>query len=170
MLRKVPRQLIVFYIYGYLFVAAAILVAALLLLNTDNLLIADVGIVALIALGLGLIWWWRHPRLAQEPRAPDNLLREAVGKEPYTLLTFESEYCMTCMAISGRINQLDNIKGLKVHRLSVNTEPGKTLFKKYDGRLTPLYVLLNAQGEVVQDWPVILPIDRVLYAVKQQSA
>jgi hypothetical protein len=170
MLRNIPRQFVFLAIYGYLFVAAAVVVAALLLLNTENSLFVNLAIVAAVVAGLALVWWLRHPRLKPQALDAAGLLREAISKEPYVLLAFESEYCGTCMAISGRITQLDNIKGLKIYRLSVNREPGQTLFKKYDGRITPTYVLLNDRGEVVQDWPVVLPIDRVLYAVRQQSA
>jgi thioredoxin-related protein len=170
MLRKLPRQFVFLAIYGYLFAAALIVVAALLLLNTENSLFANLVIMATIMIALGLIWWLRHPRLKPQALDAAGLLREAISKGPYVLLAFESEYCGTCMAISGRITQLDNTKGLKIYRLSVNKEPGRTLFKKYDGRITPTYVLLNDRGEVVQDWPVVLPIDRVLYAVRPQAA
>jgi thioredoxin-related protein len=171
MLKRIPRQVFLVNFYGYIVVAVMVVVAALFLLSSDDLYALDLVILAALVIGAGLLWWQFHPRLnVGVPDAADDLRAQIRRSGQHTLLAFESEYCPMCMTIGSRVTQLESVEGLRVYRLSVNSEPGQTLFREYDGRLTPTYVLLGPHGERLQEWVIALPVERILYAVRQQSA
>jgi hypothetical protein len=128
-------------------------------------------ILTIVALGLvGVATWWVL-KFRPTPDVPDSaaVLESTLrASRQYTLLAFESEYCPICTASDVYVRRLEAIAepGLTVLRLSVQREPGRTLFKQHDGRLTPAFVLLGPDGKAVQDWLIVLPIDRVLFAVR----
>lgn len=171
MLKKLPRQVWLVGIYGYVVVAVVVVLVALVLLTQDNVSWLDVGLVVSVVALFTLVWWRAHPRLSVNvPPTGGDLLWQIGHSGKYTLLAFESEYCAMCMTVGARVDHLSEVDGLDVYRLSVNSEPGRSLFHQYDGRMTPTYVLVNPRGERVQEWVVALPIERILYAVRQQAA
>jgi hypothetical protein len=171
MLKKIPRQVWLVNIYGYFVVAAVVVLVALVLLTQDDVSWLDVGLVVGVVAAFALVWQRLHPRLSVNvPPTGGDLLWKMGHSGHYTLLAFESEYCPMCMAVGPRVAQLETVDGLDVYRLSVNREPGRSLFRQYEGRMTPTYVLVDPHGERIQEWIVALPIERILYTVRHQHA
>lgn len=172
MLKRIPPQIRLPSRYSYVVASALILLAALLLLNQDRHLSGvDVALIAGLAAILALIWQRGHPRIDSGMLAAEgDVLRDIKRSGQFSLLAFESEYCAMCLVAGPRIEQLEKVDGLNVYRLSVNSEPGQSLFRQVDGRLTPTYILVDPHGNYVQEWILVLPIERILYAVRQQPA
>jgi thioredoxin-related protein len=168
MLKKIPRPLFVIDHFFYPILAVIITVLVFARLNADGLSLGDAAaLVALIAI-FGLVWWLLRPRQTKNlPVNAISFMREVKHSHKHALLAFESEYCPKCMVLGGQVLRLEKShpKDLKIYRLSVNREPGRTLFDQFDGRITPTYVLVDSKGNVVMEWPLILPANRVMYAV-----
>jgi len=171
MLKKIPRQIWIINIYGYFLVAGAVVITTVLLLNGDHLGTVDMLILVAVLAVLGAIWWRFHPRLNQiKPEQAPTFRDQLNNSATYSLLAFESEYCPFCMTIGGQVERLQNVDGLTVYRLSVTKEPGQSLYRDLDGRLTPTYFLLDRRGKLVQEWPIVLPVERIVYEVNRASA
>ncbi|GAB4545770.1 MAG: hypothetical protein OHK0023_04540 [Anaerolineae bacterium] len=172
MIKKLPRQAFWINVYGYFFVAAAILSVAFILLTVDDLSWLEVALVCGLAILMAGLWMRFRPKVEHRTAASSaefiDQLRD-LGKQ-YTLVTLESDYCPLCMATGDRITQLDGIENLQIRRLSIHDQPGKGIFQDIDGRATPTYVLYDEQGKVLQEWVMFLPIERILYQVRQGQA
>jgi thioredoxin-related protein len=172
MLKKIPRPLFLIDHFFYPILVVIVVLVAYAALNADGLSLGDAAILlALIAI-FAVLWWRFH--LRQSKNLPVNataMLREIKHTHKHVLLAFESEYCPKCMAMGGQVARLEKSqpKDLKIYRVSVNREPGRTLFVQFDGRITPTYVLLDPKGNLVNEWPLVLPAQRVLYAVNHRQ-
>ncbi len=168
MLKRIPRPLFLIDHFFYPILAVVVVLIAYAVLNADGLSLGDVAILVALAAIFVLVWWRFH--LRQSDSVPVNavaLMREIKHSHKHALLAFESEYCPKCMTLGAQVHRIEKTqnKDLRIYRLSVNKEPGRALFKQFDGRITPTYVLLDSKGNVIMDWPLILPAERVLYAV-----
>ena len=174
MLKKLPRPLFIVDHFFYPILAALIVLVLLLVFanSPDGVSLADLAIlVALIAI-FALVWWRFHAR--QQANVPVNataLLRAIKHSHKPSLIAFESEYCPKCMVLGRQVSRLSemHLKNMNIYHLSVNKEPGRELFKQFDGRITPTYALVDEKGNLIEDWPLILPVDRVVYTVTRQQ-
>ncbi|MFQ3536973.1 MAG: thioredoxin domain-containing protein [Aggregatilineales bacterium] len=174
----VPLWRIVFNRYGYVSIATLVwtLLTALLmflavLTHTD--VVFPLAISAALALAALLIWWQLSPHLRHvEPPAPsvEALLDKVRSDETPVLISLESDYCAYCMTIGKRIHQLENEENLRVIRLSVHTEPGKSLAGQFSVNTTPTYLLMDSQANLIEEWTIALPIERVRYDVRRHTA
>jgi thioredoxin-related protein len=174
MLKKLPRPLFVVYHYSYPILAAIVVLIAFVLLNTDGLSLLELVILAVV-IGLFVLVWWLF-RTRQRKDTPVNataLLRAVKHSHKPALLVFESEFCVTSMLLKRQGAFLERMRPrpLEVYRISVNREPGRTLFKQYDGRITPTYLLIDPQGNVIVRSALVLRKDSVMYnTTRQQQA
>jgi thioredoxin-related protein len=170
--KKLPRPLSMTGAFLYPVMAAIIILVLLFVLAADELSLADWGILILAGALMFLIWWRFHARPSKEvPLNATSFIREAKHSHKYTLIALESEYCPNCMISEPRVKRLEENPppNLKVYRVTIQREPGRSLFKQFGGRMTPTYVLLDRHGEVVEDWVLALPVERVMYAVGQHQ-
>ncbi len=161
--------------FSFVFGTLALILVVALLGIQGNPFVALL-IIPTVLVGVVLLWWTAHAR--QSPNLPDtteDFLGTLKQTGKYALLAFESEFCLTsCLAstlFGKRLLELERTRPdrFQVYSLSVLKNPGKTLFEQFEGRITPTYVLLDTQGNVVMDWPLVLPIERVIYAVEKQT-
>ncbi len=167
-LRKIPRPLFILNYYAYPIMAGMVVLVSVVLLSSNGMSLPEVGIPVLIVLILSLVWWRLHAHQSADlPATTEAMSAEVWRSQPYTLLAFESEYCPVCMTMERQVSRLEDlqIEALKIFKVSIHKEPGHKWFQQFDGRATPTYVLLNAEGQVVMDWPVVLPVERIHYAV-----
>lgn len=167
---RLPRAVFWLNHYTYVVVAVLVLITAAVLLGVDGFTWVDVALMAVIvALAIGIQRAARPVQSAGVPTQIETLEAQLTNSDRMTLLAFESEYCPTCMATNPMLLKLEEADdpALRVMRLSIQHEPGNALFKKYDGRMTPTFVLLDRRGKVVMDWLLTLPVNRVLFEVKQ---
>lgn len=174
MLKKLPRPLFIVYHYAYPILATIVVLVAFALLNADGLNLVELGVlIALIGVFV-LIWWLFRTRQRKDtPVNATALLRAVRHSHKHALLVFESEFCVTSMLLRRQGSFLERMRPrpLETYRLSVNREPGRTLFAQYDGRITPTYILIDPQGNVVVRSALVLRKDRVLYnTTRQQQA
>jgi thioredoxin-related protein len=174
MLRRLPRALFIPDRFAYPILSAlTVLVLLLIFANSpDGLTVADLGILVGVMAVLALVWWRFHAR--QTRNVPINataLLRAIKHSHKPALIAFESEYCPKCMVLGRQLSRLSDMQlsNMTIYHLSVNREPGRALFRQFDGRITPTYTLLDAKGNLIEEWPLILPIDRVIYSVTRQQ-
>jgi thioredoxin-related protein len=171
MLKKLPRPLFVVYHYAYPILAAIVVLIALALLNADGLNLIEVVILAVL-IGLFVLGWWLfHTRQGKDtPVNATALLRAVRHSHKPALLVFESEFCVTSMLLKRQGSFLEKMRPrtLEIYHLSVNREPGRTLFRQYDGRITPTYVLIDPQGNVVVRSTLVLRKDSVMYNTTRQ--
>lgn len=167
-LRKVPRPLFILNYYAYPIIMAMFILVSVTLLSRNGLTLSEILILIVIMLILGLVWWRLHARPSADlPTTTNARLDELWRAQPYTLLAFESEYCPVSMAMERQVSRLKDLqlKDLKIYKVSIHKEPGRKWFQQFDGRATPSYILLNNEGQVVMDWPLVLPVERIHYAV-----
>jgi len=166
---------IVFNRYGYVTIAIMLwtMLSAMMIvlsLNTDLDLSISLALSAMLALAAFLIWWQLSPHLrrATPPASSvESLFNDIRAHQKPTLVSLESDYCGYCMTVGKRIHQLEREEGLRVIRLSVHTEPGKSLAEQFSLNTTPTYLLLDGNAELLQEWTIALPVERVRYAVRR---
>jgi thioredoxin-related protein len=159
--------------YGYLTLPAIPLLIVLLLLGRDGFSLVDLGIIGAAVLLLVVFWSRTHAR--QSPNALENrdtLMSTIEETGKYALLAFESEFCLSSTTVGKRLMELEmaHPEKFQIYSFSILSAPGKELFKEMNGRVTPTYVLLDTKGKVVMDWPLVLPVERVVYEVKTSNS
>ena len=173
MMDRLPTPLRVFFNqYGYISLPLLPFVALIIALIAYGFSLLSLVILMVVLLGLIAFWVLTHAR--QTPNAPHSkmsLLEEIKSSGKFAMLAFESEFCLSSTRVGQQLSELEEHypKQFQVYSLSVLKDPGKDLFKQYRGRVTPTYVLLDTQGKVVMDWPLVLPVERISYEVKRQS-
>jgi thiol-disulfide isomerase/thioredoxin len=167
---KLPRNFFLWNHYTYVVVVVGVLLFAASYLGSDGFTWMDVALMAaILVLAIAI---QRAARPIQTTNLPDQaeaLTEQLTHSDRLTLLAFESEYCPTCMVTNPTLLKLEeaNDPALRVVRLNIQNELGMSMFKKYDGRMTPTFVLLDKRGNVLMDWILTLPVNRVLFEVKQ---
>jgi thiol-disulfide isomerase/thioredoxin len=169
---------LVFNRYGYVTMATMLwmMLSAMMIvlaLNTDLDLSVALASSATLALAAFLLWWQLSPHLrrATPPASSlEALFDDVRAHQKPTLISLESDYCGYCMTIGKRIHQLEREEGLRVVRLSVHTEPGKSLAEQFRLHATPAYLLLDSDAKLLQEWTIALPVERVRYDVRRQTA
>ncbi|MCS6872020.1 MAG: hypothetical protein NZ571_11240 [Anaerolineae bacterium] len=169
---------IIFNRYGYVSLAtiawAFITGLAILLALAAN---ADMSLPlvlsATFALAAVLVWQRLSPHLRHvQPPTPsvETLFDQIRAGVTPALISLESDYCAYCMTVGKRIHQLEHEENLRVIRLSVHTEPGKSLVKQFGVNTTPTYLLMDNQANLIQEWTIALPVERVRYDVRRYTA
>src|SRR5260221_5805022 len=172
-LDRLPHPLRVFINqYGYISIPLVPLLILIIALGVHGFTLLSLAIIAVTVAALVLFWVYTHAR--QSPNAPSSnnaLMDEIKSSGKFAMLAFESEFCLSSTRIGQQLLDLEKNypAQFQIYSLSVLQEPGKDLFKEYRGRVTPTYVLLNEQGKVVMNWPLVLPIERIFYEVKRRS-
>jgi len=169
---------LIFNRYGYITMAIMLwtmlsAIMVMLALNTDLDLNVSLALSAMLAFAAFLIWWQLSPHLrrATPPASSvEALFNDIRTHQKPTLISLESDYCGYCMTIGKRIHQLEHEEGLRVVRLSVHTEPGKSLAEQFRLDATPTYLLLDGDARLLQEWTIALPVERVRYDVRRQTA
>lgn len=174
MLKRIPRALFIPDRFAYPILASLVVLVLLIVFasSPDGLTVTDLAILVVLIAVFALVWWRFHAR--QNRNLPVNataLLRAIKHSHKPALIAFESEYCPKCMVLGRQLSRLSDmqIQNMTIYHLSVNREPGRTLFAQFDGRITPTYALVDAKGNLIDEWPLILPIDRVIYSVTRQQ-
>jgi thioredoxin-related protein len=174
---KVPRLLVtVFSTYAFVSLPASVVVIAVLVLGLDGYSTTDFGILGALlvgVIGFGVFWRQFHARQsANVPETADKLMESIQANGKYAVLAFESEFCLASTTVGQRLAALENAHPdrFQTYSISVLQDPGKGLFQKYGLRTTPTYVLLDKEGKVVDDFPLVLPVERVIYAVTQSAS
>lgn len=166
MLKKIPRPFFwVFNSFVLIPIALIILIVIYAVRNAaDGMVLLDwLVLVAVVAL-MTLLWWLLHARPASDlPVNATALLRAVKHSHKHALLAFGSEFCPVSIMMGKAASDLEkrHPKDLVVYRLSVNREPGRTLFRQYHGRATPTYILIDPHGDVVKEWTFVMPAGRV---------
>lgn len=171
-----PR--IIFNRYGYVSIAAlawaafsAVLLLIALLFSLS--LALPLSLSAAFAVIAFVLWLRNSPHLRHvvPPASSTERLFDTIrsGDTP-ALISLESDYCAYCMTVGKRIHQLENEENLRVFRLSVHSEPGRSLVEQFSATTTPTYLLMDHNGNLLEEWTIALPIERVRYDVRRQTA
>lgn len=171
LVRLIPRPVMVLNYFSYLMPVAA-LIALVLFFGLNNQQIDPIDLVAVAAVVVGAVLLYpivKPKKTSVEGQTPSSVLDTIQNGGNYTLIAFESDYCASCMTMDSRISGLEAEppEGLNIMRLIIQREPGRELFKKFDGRMTPTYMLFDKQGKLMEEWVLALPMQRVLYAIRQ---
>ena len=173
-LQKLPTPLrILVNHYGFLTVPLVPLAILVVFLGQNGWSLVDFAILAVVVAAVILWWWTQHARQSQNvPASAPSLLNEIGQSGKYAMLAFESEFCISSTMVGKQLTELETAfpHKFQIYEISILQDPGKQLFKQYEGRVTPTYILLSPEGQVMMDWPLVLPIERVTYALKQQDA
>lgn len=154
--------------FGFITIPIAVVVVIGVLLGLDGFSAFDAVIIGSLIIVSGLLWWRYHAResfnVPQDSQSVMTAIRET-GK--YAMIAFESEFCLSSTNVGQRLKELetDYPGKFQIYELSVLKDPGRGLFAEFGGRVTPTYVLLDPRGNVVMDWPLVLPVERVAYTV-----
>jgi thioredoxin-related protein len=157
--------------YGYitLIVLPAAVIALLLGIGGYNTL--DLVVVAVLAIVVVAIWSRIHARQSPNaPRTTEALTEKIEQNGKYAMVALESEFCLSSTTVGARLSELEaaHPDKFQIFSLSIFKDPGKRLFEQYKAKVTPTYVLLDPHGKVVMDWPLVLPVEKVTYAVTQE--
>lgn len=167
-----PLRLLVNH-YAFIFLPLIPLAILVAILGQNGWSVVDLVILAIAVTAFVLYWATQHARQSDNvPANPQTLMTEIEQSGKYAMLAFESEFCFASTQVGKQLNQLEETypDKFQIYKISILDDPGKDLFKQYEGKVTPTYVLLNPQGQVMMDWPLVLPVERVSYALKQQEA
>src|SRR5215813_2239056 len=150
--------------FAYLVVSIPIILGAALLFARDGFALPELLMLAALVGVAIVVWAVFHAR--QSANVPDNALAllDSIRKSgKYAMLAFESEFCISSMTVGQRLTALETAypDTFQVYSLSIFKTPGKELFEDYQGRTTPTFVLVAPNGEIVMNWPLVLPIEHV---------
>jgi thioredoxin-related protein len=169
---KLPRPLL-FVFSWYPFITFPIMASAaiLIVVGLDGFSAADFGILgALLVALIGLAIFWRLSHARQSDNVPETTeaLMDTINQNgKYAVVAFESEFCFASTTVGQRLAALESAHPdqFQTYSVSILQDPGKELFERYGLRATPTYVLLDKEGKVVDDFPLVLPVERVIYTV-----
>jgi thiol-disulfide isomerase/thioredoxin len=147
---------------GTLFVVLAYLLARSGVTTLDYAILVAYGLLAYVV--------WRVLQTRQTGPNSARLVRTMLrdGTQP-TLIQFYSSYCVGCMAIKPVVDQLEAEAGtrLRILRLSIDSEPGKTLKSEFDVVFTPTFYYFDKQGNKVRDSIFVLDKAKILYDLEK---
>ncbi len=163
---------IVFNRFSFIFIPGALFLAVACRLGVNGFTLLDGAIIAALIVVLVALWWRFHAR--QSPNVPatgGELLNDISRSGKFAMLAFESEFCLGSTTLGLRLTELEQKypDKFQVYSISILKEPGKQLFAQFARRVTPTYVLLDDKGQVVMDFPLVLPVERVIYTVSQRQ-
>jgi thioredoxin-related protein len=157
--------------YGFILFVLMPAVIIALLLGIGGYTLVDAAIIVLMAVGVYALWWKIHARETPNiPNTSDSFMESLQRNGKYAMLAFESEFCLSSSNVGSRLAELEKEypERFQIYALSIFKNPGKEMYDWYRCRVTPTYILLDPNGKVVMDWPLVLPVERVSYAVSQQ--
>ena len=157
--------------YGFLTLPVIPVFLIIVLLGLDGFSLTDFVIMGLVLVLLGIIWTRTHARQsANVPASGEDLMATIKGSGKYAMLALESEYCLSSTNVGKRLIDLETSfpNEFQIYALSIFKTPGKELYESYKCRVTPTYVLLDPEGKVVMEYPLVLPVERVSYAITQR--
>lgn len=158
--------------YGYLSLLLLPALILVLLFGIEGYTTFELIVALAIGIAVVSFWWLTHAR--QTPNVPNStprfldLIRQ---RQQYTVLALESELCLSSTQVGKQLEALEKAypERFQLYALSIFQEPGREMYKEFEGRFTPTYVLLNPKGEVLMNFPLVLPVERVIYAVENQA-
>jgi hypothetical protein len=173
MMTKLPYPVMVIVNrFGFISIPVPILLILAIVLGLNGFTATDGLIVVVVAILLVGVWWRFHARQSSNvPEKTETLLETINQSGKYAMIAFCTEFCMSSVNVSSRLAALENEHPDKfqTYTVSILKDPGKDLFKQFEGKVTPTYVLLDPNGKEVMNWPLVLPMDRVSYAVQQSA-
>jgi thioredoxin-related protein len=159
--------------YGFLSIPALPIVVLLLLLGLDGFTVADTVIIGVVFVAMLVFWSRTHARqTADAPKNATSLMDSIKQSGKYAMLALESEYCLSSTSVGKHLMELESTypEDFQILSLSIFKAPGKDLFKEHSCRVTPTYLLIDPEGKVVMDYPLVLPVERIKYAVTNKRA
>lgn len=159
--------------FAYPVVTGFVVLVAAALFSQGGFSLVELLILAGLVGAFVVIWWRFHAR--QSVNVPDNapdLLTSIRGSGKYAMLAFESEFCISSMTVGQRLAALEAAypETFHVYSLSIFKTPGKELFEDYKGKSTPTFVLVDPDGKMVMNWPLVLPIEHVNFEITRRQA
>ncbi len=118
-------------------------------------------LVALIA----LVGFWLVMRPTDTPAIGSLADVEArLGNGTPVVLELYSEYCFGCMAQNSAVKALEQALGERaaVLRLSIHTEVGYALWTRYNGELTPTFIIFDGEGREIRRTNAVPSVAQVL--------
>src|SRR5260221_6553712 len=157
--------------FGFPLISALIILGTGLFFSRDGFSPAELLILAVLIVAASVIWALAHAR--QSANVPDEssaLFEQIHNSGKYAMLAFESEFCISSTTVGHRLAALEATypDTFQLYSLSIFKTPGKELFEEYKGRATPTFVLVDPDGKMVMNWPLILPIDHVNYEINRK--
>ncbi len=166
---RLPRPLLIpINWFGFITMPIAGVVVLGLLLGLDGFSVFDAVIIGGLIIVSGLLWWRYHARESfNVPQDSQSVMTEIRETGKYAMIAFQSEFCLSSTQVGQRLKELETNYPAKfqIYEMSILKDPGRELFQGFGGRVTPTYVLLDPRGNVVMDWPLVLPVERVAYTV-----
>jgi thioredoxin 1 len=155
----------------YPIMVSILFVGLIVALALNGFAVLDVGIVvAYVVLAYAL---WRLLVTSQTPtmdslQAVEQQIR--ASNRP-TVVEFFSSYCMGCMAMKPVVDRLEaeEDRRLRIVRLNIDEEPGKTLMARHNVVFTPTFVTFDAQGNVIHQSVGILDRAGMLRAIEDSA-
>jgi thioredoxin-related protein len=157
--------------YGFLTVPLVPVFLIVVLLGLDGFSVTDFVIIGLVLVLLGILWSRTHARQTTNvPTSNEDLMQSIKSSGKYAMLALESEYCLSSTNVGKRLIDLETSypNDFQIYALSIFKTPGKELYESYKCRVTPTYVLIDPEGKVVMEYPLVLPVERVSYAITQK--
>lgn len=137
----------VFNQYSAVFIAAAVLLIAIIIVLSRKPRWQDTLALGVIVTGLAAAWIVLHP--VQTPLMESaKRVQEMIGQGKPVLLEFQSPYCIGCTAIKPVVDRLEQeLDGqLLVIRLNIQEPVGRELGNAYKFQYTPTFIFFDAQG------------------------
>ena len=145
--------------------SVVLLVSSAILLFQDGVSTVDVIILIAIAAACFVVWRLLVSRNTVGIGTIQQFQTALRNGEHATLVEFFSPYCAGCLAMKPIVDQLEAEAGerLKVIRLNIDTEPGRTLVDTYSVLFTPTFVYFDPNGNKVRDSVLVLDRARIMY-------
>jgi thioredoxin 1 len=149
--------------------AVLVLIGTTVSLGADGFSLVDGGVILVVAIVGFAIW---RALVTSQTVGVDSVgqfeSELGSGKMP-TLVEFYSEYCAGCLAVKPFVDQLEQEAAgrLRVVRLNIDKEPGRSLLEKYRVLFTPTFIYFDREGTKVRDSVLVLDKARILYDLEQ---
>lgn len=133
--------------YSALFISAALMLIAVIVVFSRRPRWPDLLALGVIAAGLLTAWLLLHP--VQTPLMDEaKVVQEMIGQGKPVLLEFQSPYCIACTAIKPVVDELETDLGnqLLVIRINIQEPVGRELGNAYMFQYTPTFIFFDAQG------------------------
>ncbi len=140
----------VFNQYSAVFIAAALLLIAIILTFSHKPRWQDTLALGVITAGLVAAWIVLHP--VQTPLMEDaQKVQGMIGQGQPVLLEFQSPYCIACTEMKPAVDRLEQeLNGqLLIIRLNIQESVGRELAPVYNFEYTPTFIFFDAQGNEV---------------------
>lgn len=165
------RDLLVDIVNHRSFFSFAVIILAIMTLAFVRDGIGIIEVLLLVGIVAGGFAVWRL-RVTSPTREIDSLqaFQRALqnGSRP-TLIQLYSRFCGGCLAIKPTVDQLEAEAGerLRIIRLDIDQEPGKSLLREYDVLFTPTFLYFDKDGNKLRESTLVLDRPRILYDLER---